>query len=75
MHDLDIMLNRSIRKTLTIDCAAIYKYHDSDSKMVATLAHQTGYWPIFSFLGSVNNMIDLASVGIIGQKGAPFCLL
>lgn len=37
--------------------------------MVKSLAEQTGYWPIFSFLNSVNNLIDLASVGLIGQKG------
>lgn len=32
------------------------------------LASQTGYWPVFSFLQSLNGMIDLASVGLIGQK-------
>lgn len=28
-----------------------------------------GYYPVFSFLSSINGMIDLASVGLIGQKG------
>lgn len=32
------------------------------------LAGQTGYWPVFSFLQSLNGLIDLASVGLIGQK-------
>lgn len=41
----------------------------SDSAMVQELARQVGYWPYFSFLSSINNMIDLASVGLIGQKG------
>ena len=41
----------------------------SDSALVSGLANQTGYWPVFSFLNSVNNLIDLASVGVIGQKG------
>ena len=29
----------------------------------------TGYYPVFSFLSSLNGLIDLASVGLIGQKG------
>ena len=37
--------------------------------MIGTLAKQTGYWPIFTFLNSMSNLIDLASVGMIGQKG------
>jgi hypothetical protein len=28
-----------------------------------------GYYPVFSFLSSLNGLIDLASMGIIGQKG------
>lgn len=43
---------------------------DSDSKIVAELARQTGYWPVFTFFNSMSNMIDLASVGLIGQKGS-----
>jgi hypothetical protein len=42
---------------------------DSDTKMVSALAQQTGYWPVFTFFNSMSNMIDLASVGLIGQKG------
>jgi hypothetical protein len=53
---------------LTIDCAEVYKYQDSEPRMVAALAQQTGYWPTFAFLGSVNKMIDLVSVGITGQN-------
>ncbi|KAJ7697118.1 RNA12 protein-domain-containing protein [Mycena olivaceomarginata] len=34
----------------------------------AVLARQTGFWPFFSFLGSIHHLIDLASVGLIGQK-------
>lgn len=39
--------------------------------MVAALAAQTGYWPVFTFLNSMNNLVDIASVGLIGQKGIP----
>jgi len=45
------------------------RFKDYDSKMVATLAQQTGYWPVFTFFNSMGNLIDLASVGLIGQKG------
>ncbi|KAF9234783.1 RNA12 protein-domain-containing protein [Melanogaster broomeanus] len=55
------------RKTLVIDCAELMKA-SSDTKIVATLAQQTGYTPIFTFLNSLNNLIDIASMGIIGQK-------
>jgi len=37
--------------------------------MVAALAQQTGYRPVFTFFNSMSNLIDLASVGLIGQKG------
>ncbi|KAG8967252.1 mitochondrial escape protein 2 [Tulasnella sp. 419] len=55
------------RKVLTLDVAEIYKA-TNDSGLVTSLAKQTGYWPVFSFLSSLNNMIDLASMGLIGQK-------
>lgn len=55
------------RKTLEIDCAEIYK-SGTDAGLLTSLAKQTGYWPMFSFLSSMNNLIDLASVGLIGQK-------
>lgn len=54
---------------MLIDCGPIMKHKDSDSRMVAALAQQTGYWPVFTFFNSMSNMIDLASVGLIGQKG------
>ena len=46
------------------------KHKDSDTKMIAALAQQTGYWPVFTFFNSMGNLIDLASVGLIGQKGS-----
>ncbi|CAE6424890.1 unnamed protein product [Rhizoctonia solani] len=55
------------RPSMTIDCAKIMNA-PSDSGVMRELAKQTGYWPYFSFLTSLNNMIDLASVGLIGQK-------
>lgn len=60
------------RRYLIIDCEQIYKA-GSDSGMVSELARQTGYWPQFSFLASMNSLIDLASVGLIGQKGVHDC--
>ncbi|KAJ3864348.1 exonuclease [Lentinula novae-zelandiae] len=60
-------LESAERKSLVIDCRELSKA-SSDAQLVAGLAKQTGYWPIFSFLNSLNNLIDLASVGVIGQK-------
>lgn len=59
---------------MLVDCGPIMRLKDSDSKMVAALAQQTGYWPVFTFFNSMSNMIDLASVGLIGQKGLTFDL-
>jgi hypothetical protein len=55
-------------KILTIDVAELHKA-SSDSALLGSLARQTGYRPIFTFLDSANRMLDLASVGLIGQKG------
>lgn len=57
-----------LRSTLVIDCKELQDA-SSDSQLIATLAKQTGYRPMFTFLNSANSLIDLASVGIIGQKG------
>lgn len=54
-------------KALIIDVGELAKA-SSDASLVSALANQTGYWPVFSFLNSMNNLIDLASVGLIGQK-------
>ncbi|KAG6910918.1 hypothetical protein DXG01_006601 [Tephrocybe rancida] len=64
---LEAVLKDSGRKALVIDCRSLQSAN-SDSQMVASLATQTGYWPVFTFLNSMNNLIDLASVGLIGQK-------
>ncbi|KIY67682.1 exonuclease [Cylindrobasidium torrendii FP15055 ss-10] len=64
---LNSMLHGSERRVLTVDCLALLKA-TSDTQLVDALANQTGYWPVFSFFNSVSNLIDLASVGLIGQK-------
>jgi hypothetical protein len=53
---------------LIIDCAELQRTN-SDTRLIDALSRQTGYWPVFTFLDSMNNVIDLASVGLIGQKG------
>lgn len=53
---------------LIVDCAELQRA-DSDMRLLDTLSKQTGYWPVFTFLKSMNNLIDLASVGLIGQNG------
>ncbi|KAI9067059.1 hypothetical protein FKP32DRAFT_1664487 [Trametes sanguinea] len=64
---LSSMLKQQGRKAMVIDVGELTKA-GSDMALVSGLANQTGYWPVFSFLNSVNNLIDLASVGVIGQK-------
>lgn len=51
-----------------IDCRDLQKAA-SDPQLVGALARQTGYWPVFTFLDSMSSLLDLASVGLIGQKG------
>ena len=53
---------------LTVDNAELQRAN-SDARLVDVLSRQTGYWPVFTFLDSINNLVDLASVGLIGQKG------
>ncbi|THH05738.1 hypothetical protein EW145_g4580 [Phellinidium pouzarii] len=61
------ILKHNERPVLTIDCAELYKA-SSDSALLTSLARQTGYWPVFPFINSLNSLIDIASVGLIGQK-------
>ncbi|KAF5330523.1 hypothetical protein D9619_005680 [Psilocybe cf. subviscida] len=64
---LEAVLHESKRNTLTIDCRQL-QAASSDSALVGALAAQTGYWPVFNFLSSMSSLVDLASVGLIGQK-------
>ncbi|CAL1704048.1 unnamed protein product [Somion occarium] len=64
---LTIVLQETGRKALVIDVAELSKA-TTETALVTGLARQTGYWPVFSFMNSMNNLIDLASVGLIGQK-------
>ncbi|KAI0928247.1 hypothetical protein AcW1_005551 [Taiwanofungus camphoratus] len=64
---ISIALEEAGRKALIIDVSELSKA-SSDTALVTALAQQTGYWPVFSIFNSLNNLIDLASVGLIGQK-------
>ncbi|KAI0273842.1 RNA12 protein-domain-containing protein [Gloeopeniophorella convolvens] len=61
------ILEENRRPSLVIDCAELQRAN-SDVRLVDSLSRQTGYWPVFTFLNSMNSLIDLASVGLIGQK-------
>ncbi|GJN94730.1 hypothetical protein Rhopal_007821-T1 [Rhodotorula paludigena] len=56
------------KNVLTIDCNQLLKNARSDTKLVSELASSVGYWPQFVLASSINQMIDLASMGLIGQK-------
>lgn len=65
------LVNKAITRDvqhLVIDCDAIAKTAKNDSLLITALANETGYWPVFSWLSSINSMIDLAAVGLIGSK-------
>ncbi|GAA6009179.1 hypothetical protein JCM11491_005783 [Sporobolomyces phaffii] len=56
------------KNVLTIDCTKICKAARTETKLVSELASAVGYYPQFVLASSLNNMIDLAAVGLIGQK-------
>jgi len=53
---------------LVIECTEIVRTARNDDNLAAALASQLGYWPQFAWLSSMNQLIDLASVGLIGTK-------
>lgn len=61
-------LIRPRKNVLVIDCEKVCKDALNERRRVAELAKEVGYFPYFSFLGSINHLIDLGSVGLIGQK-------
>lgn len=61
------IISESGRTALVIDCRRLLKAA-TDTQIVGDLAMQTGYWPVFTFVNSLSSLIDLASVGLIGQK-------
>ncbi|KAJ7702409.1 exonuclease [Mycena rosella] len=64
---LEAVLKDGGRNVLMIDCRALQNA-TSDTQLINLLAGQVGYWPVFSFFNSVNHLIDLASIGLIGQQ-------
>ncbi|WWD16211.1 hypothetical protein CI109_100637 [Kwoniella shandongensis] len=61
------VLKQQDKPALVIDCAEIAKAKN-DAGLVSALADETGYYPVFSFMSSLSGLIDLAAVGLIGQK-------
>lgn len=55
------------KRSLRLDCSKIAKAK-TDTALVNELASQTGYYPVFSFMNQFSGLIDLAAVGLIGQK-------
>lgn len=55
------------KQALFVDCAKVAK-GKSDADVVSELATQTGYWPVFTWTNNLSGLIDLAAVGLIGQK-------
>ncbi|CAD6884034.1 unnamed protein product [Tilletia laevis] len=55
-------------KHLTIDCDVLARSSKSENTLLTAVASEVGYWPVFGWLNSLGNLIDLASVGLIGSK-------
>ncbi|KAI9617219.1 hypothetical protein H4Q26_013084 [Puccinia striiformis f. sp. tritici PST-130] len=56
------------RNSLVIDCASLIQDATNENMTIVNLAKSLGYFPQFSFLASVNNAIDMAAAGLVGQK-------
>ncbi|VDC07176.1 unnamed protein product [Peniophora sp. CBMAI 1063] len=63
---VDRLVKEQHRPTLNIDCAEITKAR-SDAQLISALARALGYWPVFPYLNNMNNLIDMATKGLIGQ--------
>lgn len=56
-------------KHLRIDCEEIaHASKNEEGALVPAVACQVGYFPVFGWISSLNSLIDLAAVGLIGSK-------
>lgn len=66
---LERVVNDSSIKHLTINCEDIARTtKNEEATLVPAVAKQVGYFPVFNWINSLNSLIDLASVGLIGSK-------
>lgn len=56
------------RNALFIDCEELANTRNQ-SDMITTLAKQVGYFPIFTWISSISNVLETAVVASTGQKG------
>lgn len=55
------------KELLYLDCDKLVKSRN-DSLFISNAAKQTGYFPVFPWLNSFSNLIDLGVQGLTGQK-------
>lgn len=55
------------KNTLLVDCKPIQEAR-GDSATICAAAAEVGYRPVFSWMNSINSLIDLAAQGTIGTK-------
>ncbi|UZJ57462.1 hypothetical protein CBS101457_006782 [Exobasidium rhododendri] len=66
---LQTAIRNSSIKHLTISCEEIaHSYKNEEAALVPAVANEVGYFPVFNWINSLNSLIDLASVGLIGSK-------
>ena len=61
----DVLKDR--RNVFVLDCESLIESR-SDPATIANLASQLGYRPIFSWMNSISNLVDLAAQGMMGQS-------
>lgn len=67
-HDLVVQHTLHDRSNvLYLDCDRLIKSR-TDSKFLMTAAAEIGYFPIFPWINSLTNVVDLAVQGLTGQK-------
>lgn len=66
----ELVLDQALKdrkNTLLIDCKAMQEAR-GDSATISAAALEVGYRPVFSWMNSLNSLIDLAAQGTIGTK-------
>lgn len=66
-RDLVDRVVKERKNVLFFDCDRLFSTTNTEM-FVSTLASQTGYFPLFSFLNNISSLIDMAAQGLIGQK-------
>ncbi|EMC96215.1 hypothetical protein BAUCODRAFT_70204 [Baudoinia panamericana UAMH 10762] len=65
--DHALQRKQAAHRVLVVDCKPVQEAR-GDGPTIAAAASQVGYWPVFSWMNSLNGMLDLAAQGLTGVK-------